>query len=325
MKIVFDDRWIGPHGIGRFAQEVSSRCGFSALKLNGRPLDLMDPLRLSYSLTTKQDHFFSPGYNVPLGKPCSFSFTLHDLMQLEVPALKSVVKTAYFELLIKPAIKNSAVVFTVSEFSREKILQWSGAAPEKVITVGNGVSPDFSPSGSRWQHARPYLLYVGNQRAHKNVEGLVRAFASSKLKTDFDLLLSGSLSDSVGAEIMKHNLTDFVLPLGEVPENALPALYRGAHAFVMPSMYEGFGLPLVEAMASGTPVLSSNRTAMPAVCGNAALYFDPNDFESFVNGLNQLKNFELLSKLRDAGIKQAAQFNWDAVAYRVQSAIVKYG
>jgi glycosyltransferase involved in cell wall biosynthesis len=325
MKIVFDDRWIGAHGIGRFAQEVGSRSKFTRLKLGGRPLDLVDPLRLGYALNTKQDHFFSPGYNVPLGKPCSFSFTLHDLMQLEVPALMSVAKTAYFEFLIKPAIKNSAVVFTVSEFSREKILQWSGASPDKVISVGNGVSPVFSPGGLRWQHARPYLLYVGNQRAHKNVDGLIRAFASSNLKTDFDLLLSGSLSDSVAAEIMKHHLMDCVMPLGEISENALPALYRGAHAFVMPSMYEGFGLPLVEAMACGTPVLSSNLTAMPQVCGNAALYFDPHDFESFVNGLNQLRNLELLFNLKEAGFKQVAQFNWDIVAHRVQSAIVKYG
>lgn len=325
MNIVFDDRWIGPHGIGRFAQEVSSRCDFTALKLGGRPLELIDPLRLRNSLMAKQDHFFSPGYNVPLGKPCSFSFTLHDLMQLEVPVLKSPAKTAYFEFLVKPAIKNSAVVFTVSEFSREKILQWSGVSPHKVINVGNGVSPNFSPNGSRWQHTRPYLLYVGNQRAHKNVEGLIRAFASSNLKTDFDLLLSGSLSDSVATEVMKHHLMDCVLPVGNIPENDLPALYRGAHAFVMPSFYEGFGLPLVEAMASGTPVLSSNLTAMPAVCGNAALYFDPHDIDSFVSSLHQLKNFELLSKLREAGLKQAAKFNWDIVAHRVQSAIVKYG
>jgi glycosyltransferase involved in cell wall biosynthesis len=325
MEILFDERWIGSHGIGRFAEEVGVRGGFTALKLGGRPLEMMDSLRLSYALKGRKGHFFSPGYNVPLGKPCSYSFTLHDLMQLEVPALKSVVKTAYFEFLIKPAIKNSAVVFTVSEFSRQKILQWSGVAPEKVISVGNGVSPHFSPNGPRWQHPRPYLLYVGNQRAHKNVDGLIRAFASSNLKANFDLLLSGSFSDTVATNILKYRLNDCVFPLGDIPESSLPSVYRGAHAFVMPSMYEGFGLPLVEAMASGTPVLSSNLTAMPKVCGDAALYFDPNDFESFVHGLNQLQNSDLLSKLTEAGIRRATQFSWDKVASRVKSEIIKYG
>jgi glycosyltransferase involved in cell wall biosynthesis len=246
-------------------------------------------------------------------------------MQLEVLELKSAVKTAYFDFLIKPAIKNSAVVFTVSEFSREKIIQWSGVAPEKVVSVGNGVSPCFSPSGPLWHHKRPYLLYIGNQRAHKNVEGLIMAFAQSNLKSNFDILLNGSPSKGVARKILDHNLGGHLCFLGDVSEDLLPSLYRGAHALVMPSKYEGFGLPLVEAMASGTPVLSSKLTAMPEVCGTAALYFDPHDFESFVNGLNQLEDVDLLAKLKIEGIKQAAKFSWNNVADRVYSSIMKYG
>ena len=321
MSTLFDERWIGSHGIGRFAFEVGSRCGFTSLNLSGRPLDLIDPLRLSYSLLSRKEHFFSPGYNVPLGNPCSFSFTLHDLMQLEVPGLKSLVKSAYFEYLVKPAIKNSKVVFTISEYSRNKIIDWSGVAPQKVVNVGNGVHPRYSPNGLRWAHTKPYLLYVGNQRVHKNVEGLIKAYACSRINTDFDLLLSGTPSKEVAREILENHLSDKVLSLGDIPENLLPDFYRGASAFVMPSFYEGFGLPLVEAMASGTPILTSSLTAMPEVCGDAALYFDPNDFDSFVAGLNKLDDKELLIQLKDAGIKRASIFNWDDVASRVKTAI----
>jgi len=321
MSTLFDERWIGSHGIGRFAFEVGTRCGFTSLNLGGRPLDLIDPLRLSYSLLSRKEHFFSPGYNVPLGNPCSFSFTLHDLMQLEVPGLKSFAKSAYFECLIKPAIKNSKVVFTVSEYSRNKIIDWSGVKPQKVINVGNGVHPRYSPNGACWAHSRPYLLYVGNQRVHKNVEGLIAAYACSQINADFDLLLSGSPSRDVAKKISEKHLSNRVLSLGEIPEDSLPDLYRGASAFVMPSFYEGFGLPLVEAMASGTPILTSSLTAMPEVCGDAALYFDPNDFESFVAGLNKLGDEKLRIQLKDAGIKRASLFNWNDVALRVKLAI----
>ncbi|WP_286225626.1 glycosyltransferase family 4 protein [Polynucleobacter sp. HIN7] len=321
MDILFDNRWIGPHGIGRFAFEVGNRCGFKPLNLRGRPLGLMDPLRLTYSLLNQKKHFFSPGYNVPLGNPCRFSFTLHDLMPLEVPALMSPMKSAYFDLLIKPAIKNAQVVFTVSEYSKKRIIDWSSIDPQKVVNVGNGVHPRYTPDGSRWQNHRPYLLYVGNQKAHKNVEGLIRAYAQSRIRSDCDLLLSGFFSRKVADEISKLNLEKQVLFLGNIPEESLPTIYRGALAFVMPSFYEGFGLPLVEAMACGTPVLTSSLTAIPEVCGNAALYFDPNDFDSFVNGLNQLTDQNLLNQLRVAGIERASQFTWDDVASRIKSTL----
>lgn len=322
MPILFDDRWLGAHGIGRFAAEVSSRCGFEPLDAPGKPLSLLDPLRIRRALTgRKVDHFFSPGYNPPLGKPCSFSFTIHDLMLLDLPQLRSAAKTGYFEWIVKPGIKNAAVVFTVSEYSRQRVLDWSGAPPEKVVCVGNGVDSHYCPDGARWNHVRPYLLYVGNQRSHKNVEALIDAFAASTARKDFDLLLSGTLSDLVAERVRSNQLSQHVYGLGMVPEERLPSLYRGAHALVMPSKYEGFGLPLVEAMACGTPIFASNRTAMPEVCGEAAFYFDPEHLDSMVGALDRLNDEALLVQLKAAGLKRAAAFCWDDVAQRVKLAI----
>lgn len=325
MSIYFDERWIGPHGIGRFAAEVSKRCSFAPLAIEGKPLALMDPWRLRRALLNQRPkYFFSPGFNVPLGRPCSFSVTIHDLIHLDVPAEKSLTKTLYYNAIVKPGIRNADVVFTDSEYSKTRIMAWSGLQPERVINVGCGVANYFKPQGAVWAHARPYLLYVGNQKPHKNVEQLIRAFAASGLQADVDLLLSGQFSNSVAQEVVRHGLQECVLSTGFVAENDLPALYRGAVAFVMPSLYEGFGLPVAEAMACGTPVLTSDRASLPEVAGSAALYFDPTNVESVVDGLQRLMHEEALSILRVKGIAQARQFDWDRVSSRILATISQY-
>ncbi len=322
MSVHFDERWIGPHGIGRFALEVSQRCGFNALGLPGKPLDLVDPWRLRQRLLSRQPaHFFSPGFNAPLGTPCSFSLTIHDLIHLEVQDERSMAKRLYYQWVVLPAVRHADVVFTVSEYSRQKIAEWSGVALDRILVAGNGVSEQFSPEGEHWQWPRPYLLYVGNQKPHKNVEGLVAAYAASKISADVDLLLTGQLSVSVNAIAIQSGVSEKVVGLGLVTEKDLPYLYRGALALVMPSRHEGFGLPLVEAMASGTPVLSSNATSLPEIGGNAVAYFSPDDLSSFIYGLDELAKADVRMRLREAGLARAKEFCWDAVAERVLGAI----
>ena len=322
MNVCFDDRWIGPHGIGRFAREVASRCGFLPLKLSSKPLDLLDPWRLRQVLLNRQPfHFFSPGFNAPLGSPCSFSLTIHDLIHLEVEDERSLAKRLYYRMVVLPAVHRADVVFTVSEYSRHKIAQWSGVGLKRIVVAGNGVSDLFSPEGQGWAWHKPYLLYVGNQKPHKNVEGLVQGYAASKLSAEVDLLLTGTLSKSVASVIAQCGVVDKVRALGLVPEQDLPRLYRGAFALVMPSRYEGFGLPVIEAMASGIPVLSSDQTSLPEIGGKAVAYFSPDDGESLVQGLDNFQNESYRLRLRTAGLARAKSFDWETVAARVAGAI----
>ena len=326
MNIAFDERWIGLHGIGRFAREMGARCPFSALKMTGKPLDLFDPLRLQQRLKEqKPDHFFSPGFNAPFGTPCSFSLTIHDLIHLSIKEEGSALKKAYYAHHLRPAALRAACVFTGSSFSKARIAEWSGLKEDQIVITGYGVDETFSEKGPSYPHRRPYLLYVGNQKPHKNVDGLIRAFLDAGLKEDFDLLLSGACSPSTQSMLQAFDLEQEVIALGAIAEEMLPGVYRGASALIMPSLYEGFGLPVIEAMASGTPVISSNRTALPEVGGEAALYFDPLDHQEAVEALKAVYDSALMDRMRALGIDRARDFDWNLTAQRITSAIALSG
>lgn len=323
MTLLFDTRWIGAHGIGRFAREIMARLNATPIDLKGHPLAPLAPLRLSRALRLHQeDFYFSPGFNAPFRTSCPFALTVHDLIHLDIPEESSFAKRFYYENILRPALSRARIVFTVSNFSKSRIVSWSGLSEEKIWVVGNGVSPEFRPEGPRFDSRnRPYLLYVGNHKPHKNCEGLLDAFAETTLRSQYDLLMTGVPSSNTLASIRRHQLASNVELLGLVPESLLPALYRGATAVVVPSWYEGFGFPVIEAMASGTPVISSHLTALPEAGGNAALYFDPKDTRSLIDQLHRVTDLSLMAALRQKGLDQALQFNWDQVAGRVKAGL----
>lgn len=323
-KIYFDSRWLGNHGIGRFAQELLQRLDPPS-QLTGRlkPTDPLDVFYLSFKvLVSRHAVWYSPGYNAPLFGLARYVLTIHDLNHVDQPANSSPLKRLYYRIVMRNACRRAARVLTVSEYSRGRIVEWSGVDPARVVNVGNGVSDAFSPEAVPYRPGFPYLLCVGNRKGHKNEERLLAAFAAAAIDASIRLAFSGPASQQLLALAGSLGVSDRVLFLGRIEEEQLPGIYRGALALLFPSLYEGFGLPVLEAMASGIPVLTSNRTALPEVAGDAALLVDPTDTPAISAAIERIVADESLrGKLVHRGLQRVKLFSWDAVAARVQSVL----
>jgi glycosyltransferase involved in cell wall biosynthesis len=324
--IYADQRWIGNHGIGRFARNVLPSLQYAPISLGGGPAAPLDSWRLSRALKNlrREDLFFSPGYNAPLFCPSAFIFTIHDLSHVYCGENSSPLIRLYYATVAKMACNRATAVLTVSEFTRSQILDWSGVPPEKVINVSCGVEPSYRPEGNTYGFPFPYLLCVSNRKPHKNESRLVMAFANAKV-AGMHLVFTGDPSPGMTKWIEDRHLKDRVHFAGVVQEAELPALYRGAEALVFPSLYEGFGLPVLEAMACGTPVVTANTTAMPEVAGDAALLVDPTSVEQIAHTIEQIVNDNALRLcLRKKGMERAAQFSWEQTRERVKKVILQW-
>jgi glycosyltransferase involved in cell wall biosynthesis len=292
---------------------------YSPIALSGRPAAPLDAWRLSRALRTLKRHdlFFSPGYNAPLSCPSPFIFTIHDLSHVYCAENSSPLIRLYYATVAKRACDRAAAVITVSEFTRSQILEWSGIPSANVINVSCGVEASYCPEGDSYALPFPYLLCVSNRKLHKNESRLVMAFATAKV-SGMHLVFTGEPSPRIMKCIEEQHVTDRVYFAGIVPEAELPSLYRGAEALVFPSLYEGFGLPVLEAMACGTPVVTANMTAMPEVAGDAALLVDPTSVGQIANSIERIVNDSSLQLcLRTKGLARAAQFSWSQTSDRI--------
>lgn len=324
MAILYDARWVGKFGIGRFADEIlKSVPGLEPFRVSRRPWNPLDCLLLGATLRAKQPTlYFSPGYNAPVGSHCPFIFTLHDLHHLKVPADSGAVKRLYYQSVLRPACQRAKLVLTVSEYSKAEILEWSKVDADRLINVGNGVGSPFCSFGRRYSPGYPYLLYVGSHKPHKNLGRLIDAFSASGLGSQIRLLLAGPRDPELREMLEAKGASRAVGFVGSPGSQELAELYRGAEAFVFPSLYEGFGLPPLEAMACGTPVLTSNVCALPEVAGDAAIFVDPLNTDSIADGLKQLVfDSALRMRLRKSGLRRARQFTWSTVAAKTLRAL----
>jgi glycosyltransferase involved in cell wall biosynthesis len=323
-EILYDARWIGNHGIGRFASELQKLLpGLVAFEARRPPFHPLDPVLLGAALWRRNPKlFFSPGYNSPLGWPGAFVFTLHDLNHLRVPENSNALKLAYYRHIIKPACRRAQCVLTVSEYSKREIAAWAGLKEERIVNVGNGVGPAFSPTGPKYDPGYPYVLYVGSRKKHKNLFRLLKAYSISGVQRDVRLIFSGLPDQQLVGQINRLGLADYVIFKNLSSDGPLSEAYRGAVAFLFPSLYEGFGLPPLEAMACGVPVLTSNVCSLPEVVGDAATLVDPTDVQEIADGIRLLvQDSALRARLRDKGLLQARIFSWDETAHRTICAL----
>jgi glycosyltransferase involved in cell wall biosynthesis len=322
--IYFDPRWNGNHGIGRFSQELQRRLpGLVPLRIAGPKLSPFDPIASSLALARcHAGCYFSPGFNPPLRSPIPFAFTIHDLVHLQVPSESSAVRRAYYRAVVRPATRKAFCILTVSEYSRREIAEWSGIDPQRIRVVGNGVSQAFVP-GPPVQAREPFFLHVGRRAGHKNIAGLLQAFSISRLPAQFHLLFTGEPDQATVSQAAAFGVADRVRFARAVDDTALLNLYHRATALVFPSLHEGFGLPIIEAMATGTPVITSTTTSMPEVAGEGnALFADPREPEQLAGAMRQLAEDRLLwNRLATRGLARSSDFTWERVCARVRRSL----
>jgi glycosyltransferase involved in cell wall biosynthesis len=278
--------------------------------------------------------FHAPHYVLPPLVPCRSVVTIHDCIHLMFPQyLPNRFALRYAHSSIRLASRRAARVFTVSESSKRDILRFVDIPPEKIHVIYNayderfGIEPreeDVIRVRERFQLQDEFVLYAGNVKPHKNLERLIEAFqlVRSRGLDRLKLVLIGdeiSKYSALRRAVHRHQLHQSVRFLGYLPEQTLAVMYRLAGAFVFPSLYEGFGLPPLEAMASGTPVVTSNVSSLPEVAGDAAVLVDPYDQAAIADGIFQVLTDERLRRdLRRRGLERARQFSWEQSARRVR-------
>ncbi len=253
--------------------------------------------------------------------------TVHDLIFERFPQHHTYTNRAFLRVAMPLFVRRADAIIAVSQHTKRDLLDMYGTAPEKVCVVDEGIDEYFRPAAEKdirraqEQHSirRPYLLMVGTLEPRKNHALAFRALARLKAEGWPHCLVivggSGWLFDSAQRQVETLQLTDDVIFAGRAPDADLPALYSGADCFLMPSLYEGFGFPVLEAMACGAPVVCSRASSLPDIAGDAARFIEPMDDEGMAETVRQvLSDPNIADNMRRSGARQAARFRWQRAA-----------
>ncbi len=292
-----------------------------------------------------QDVYFFPTAVLPLlYQPAHSVVTIHDVAYLFFPEYFSFALRNWLALASKIGMARASKIITVSEATRQDVLTYYGVSPEKVVTIHHGVHSHFRQLDNSFRPAieqtkqtygiqHPYILYIGTLQRRKNIPRLLQAFylLKQKYQIPHQLVLVGQRyhdlpEHEISETIQRLTLNQDVIWPGYLGEDDMLLLLNGAELFVLPSLYEGFGMPLVEAMACGVPVACSNTSSLPEVVGDAGMLFDPDDVDSIASTIYQLVTMErLLEKLRAKGLQRAQGFSWDACARKTLDVLEEVG
>lgn len=344
MKIAVDARMLEMSGIGTYLQHLFEGDLYSialgdkttihkyasdvkTISFKSNIYGIKEQLRFPYKELKKEkiDILHIPHYNVPVFYRGKLVVTIHDLTHLVLPEfLPNKFAYIYAKFMTWFAAHRAALILTVSENTKSDIVRLLHVNKNKVISIPLAIDSSFrekqnSEIGYLYKKFnlptdKNIILYVGNIKPHKNAERLLKAYAASKCLNSTVLVLVGKAFESVDlpAIIKKLSLSENIICTGAVTKDELIDLYNSSSLFVFPSLYEGFGLPPLEAMACGTPVLCANNSSLPEVVGNAAELFDAYDLIELRSKIDSLINdAEKRKKLIALGFDRIRLFSWD--------------
>jgi len=284
----------------------------------------------------RADLYHAPHYVLPYFMPCRSVATVHDVIHLLFPQyLASRFAVHYAKHMIGRALEKAELVMTVSKASKRDLLGFFDIDETKIRVIPNGIDPamtleldasELDRVKQRFQLRGRNALFVGNIKPHKNVERLIAAFAKARQDpqlSDLTLIVVGdeiSKYPSLRRAVERHDVRANVRFFGFVPERTLVALYRAADVFVFPSLYEGFGLPPLEAMANGTPVITSKISSLPEVVGDAAVTVDPYNIDEIADAMKSVLTDEALrARLTQDGRVRAEGFSWEKAVSQIHA------
>jgi len=297
-------------------REYSYNNNFEIIENDAGIYTLREQIKMPASIG-KVNLLHCPHYNIPIQYKGKLVVTIHDVCHLAMPQfVRKFHQKVYAKAMLLAATRKADIIITDSEFSKNEIMKYVKVNPNKIRTLYLGVDSDFRVSSEK----ENYILYVGNVKPHKNLKRALQAY-SLLLKKGFDCDFiivgkrEGFITEDDELNNITANISEKVIFTGYVSDGQVKEYFRKAILLIFPSLYEGFGLPPLEAMASGTPVVVSNAASLPEIVGNAGVYVDPYDVESIFEGMCKvLSDIELRKELVQKGLARVKGFSWRKTA-----------
>jgi glycosyltransferase involved in cell wall biosynthesis len=275
----------------------------------------------------KSTLLFSPIPEAPLFSSCSYVVTVHDLIPLRFPQWFSITQRLYCSYYIHAVIKQSKHVICDSIATSEDLSEFLGVTEDKITVIP--LAYDSKKFHFFDLSTQNYFLYLGRHNPHKNLERLINAFAALSNCKDYELWLAGPsdrrYTPVLKAQVDQLGITHQVKFLDYIPDSELPIIINQAIALVFPSLWEGFGLPVLEAMACGTPVITSNLSSLPEVAGDAAILINPYNTGEITEAMQAIgADSGLRSRLSSQGIAHSQQFSWEKTGKATSEVLSRY-
>jgi len=303
---------------------VKENKNFSLYKISSKWKGLKEQVEIpSALLRIKPDVFHATSFVIPYFLPCKTVISILDLIHQRFPENYSLFHRLYFNYFISNIVRRAKKIITISEFSKQDILRKYKLIGNKVKVTYLANSSDFyfikDKKGLQLHNGlrEPFILSIGSEKPHKNIINTIKAFKLLKEKYSIKhkLVVVGKLNEEVKSAIISYGFQSDIILKRNISSNELNILYNLSDVFVFPTKYEGFGLPILEAMAAGTPVVTSNISSVPEVAGNAGLLVDPENVEEIAEGIYRIIQDPLLREIMiRKGFDRVKNFSWQKCA-----------